>query len=105
MCQRIPALQIMLGCQNLTVSSTHPPLRFLTDTQHISAHTTTSCAVLMRHRILASQIMLGFQSLSVSTTHPPLHILTDITGFVVKGGITAVLGASGSGEDVLPGLC
>eukprot|EP00611_Tribonema_gayanum_P002965 TRINITY_DN1228_c0_g1_i1.p1 TRINITY_DN1228_c0_g1~~TRINITY_DN1228_c0_g1_i1.p1 ORF type:complete len:1434 (-),score=522.22 TRINITY_DN1228_c0_g1_i1:326-4453(-) len=48
-------------------------------------------------------IMLGFQSLSVSNTHPTKggHILTDVTGFVVKGGITAVLGASGSGKSVL----
>jgi hypothetical protein len=46
-------------------------------------------------------IALGFKGLSVSAphadaTHSP-HLLTDVTGFVVKGGITAVLGASGSG--------
>ncbi|KAG5179071.1 P-loop containing nucleoside triphosphate hydrolase protein [Tribonema minus] len=53
--------------------------------------------------LLPMQIMLGFQSLSVSNTHPTKggHILTDVTGFVVKGGITAVLGASGSGKSVL----
>ncbi|KAG5179068.1 P-loop containing nucleoside triphosphate hydrolase protein [Tribonema minus] len=51
--------------------------------------------------IKPEEIMLGFQSLSVSTVHPPAHILSDVTGFVVKGGITAILGASGSGKSVL----
>eukprot|EP00903_Cladosiphon_okamuranus_P008855 g8479.t1 len=47
------------------------------------------------------KIMLGFQSLSISCVDPPEHIVANVSGFVVKGGITAVLGPSSSGKSVL----
>ncbi|CAN0102424.1 unnamed protein product [Pylaiella littoralis] len=45
--------------------------------------------------------MLGFQNLSISCDDPPQHIVANVSGFVVKGGITAVLGPSSSGKSVL----
>ncbi|CAM9511546.1 unnamed protein product, partial [Ectocarpus sp. 12 AP-2014] len=46
-------------------------------------------------------IMLGFQNVSISADDPPKHIVANVSGFVVKGGITAVLGPSSSGKSVL----
>eukprot|EP00752_Nemacystus_decipiens_P016241 g14521.t1 len=47
------------------------------------------------------KIMLGFQNLSISSVDPPEHIVANVSGYVVKGGITAVLGPSSSGKSVL----
>ena len=46
-------------------------------------------------------IALSFHDLSIATSYPPATILSNVSGFVTKGGITAVLGASASGKSVL----
>jgi ABC-type multidrug transport system ATPase subunit len=45
--------------------------------------------------------MLGMKHVSISSTNPPKHVLNDVSGFVVKGGITAILGGSSSGKSLL----
>ncbi|CAM9703142.1 unnamed protein product, partial [Choristocarpus tenellus] len=45
--------------------------------------------------------MMGFKHLSLSTVTPPKHLISNVSGFVVKGGITAVLGPSSSGKSLL----
>jgi ABC-type transporter Mla maintaining outer membrane lipid asymmetry ATPase subunit MlaF len=42
--------------------------------------------------------MLAFKDLSVSASDT--HILTAVTGFVLKGGVTAVLGPSSAGKEL-----
>lgn len=37
----------------------------------------------------SEKIALSFKNLGVSTLYPPEPILTNISGYVVKGGITA----------------
>lgn len=49
----------------------------------------------------ASDIALLFKDLSVTSLIPPKPILNNISGFVKKGGITAVLGSSASGKSLL----
>eukprot|EP01038_Epipyxis_sp_PR26KG_P013595 gene13595-18245_t len=46
-----------------------------------------------------TELGLTFQNLSVST--PKQSLINDISGYVVKGGITAVLGPSAAGKSVL----
>jgi ABC-type multidrug transport system ATPase subunit len=53
------------------------------------------------HNCSSSEVALSFNALSISSLHPPTAILTNVSGFVVKGGITAVLGPSASGKSVL----
>ncbi len=47
------------------------------------------------------EVALSFHDLSIATSYPPTTILSNVSGFVTKGGITAVLGASASGKSVL----
>jgi ABC-type multidrug transport system ATPase subunit len=49
----------------------------------------------------SGDVALSFNALSISSLHPPRPILTNVSGFVVKGGITAILGPSASGKSVL----
>lgn len=49
----------------------------------------------------SSDIGLAFKDFSVSSLIPPRPILSNISGFVKKGGITAVFGASSSGKSLL----
>lgn len=46
-------------------------------------------------------IALSFKQLGVSSLFPPKSILSNVSGYVVKGGITAIMGASASGKSVL----
>ena len=48
-----------------------------------------------------SDILLSFRDLSVRTREEGATIVKDLTGFVVKGGMLAVIGASGSGKTVI----
>ncbi len=42
--------------------------------------------------------MLTFRDISIATMHPqPRHILSHVDGYVVRGGMCALMGASGSG--------
>lgn len=54
-----------------------------------------------RSRVNPDQIALSFKQLGISSLFPPKPILSNISGYVVKGGITAVMGASASGKSVL----
>ena len=47
------------------------------------------------------EIALSFDKFSVSLTNPLKPILYNVSGYVAKGGITAVLGASAAGKSVL----
>jgi ABC-type protease/lipase transport system fused ATPase/permease subunit len=49
----------------------------------------------------APDIMLSFHSLNIATRSPSAHLLTNITGYVRRGGVTGVVGASGSGKTLL----
>ncbi len=46
-------------------------------------------------------IALSFKHVGISTLIPPTPILSNISGFVKRGGITAIMGASASGKSVL----
>lgn len=46
-------------------------------------------------------LAVSFRNLGVSTLFPPRPILNNISGFVKKGGITAVMGASAAGKSLL----
>eukprot|EP00599_Poterioochromonas_sp_BG-1_P003195 CAMPEP_0173133204 /NCGR_PEP_ID=MMETSP1105-20130129/595_1 /TAXON_ID=2985 /ORGANISM="Ochromonas sp., Strain BG-1" /LENGTH=1323 /DNA_ID=CAMNT_0014044843 /DNA_START=330 /DNA_END=4298 /DNA_ORIENTATION=+ len=50
---------------------------------------------------LGDNIALSFNQVGVSSLYPPRPLLNSISGYVVKGGITAILGASASGKSVL----
>lgn len=47
------------------------------------------------------ELALSFRDLGVSTMFPPHPVLKNISGFVKKGGITAVMGASAAGKSLL----
>lgn len=46
-------------------------------------------------------VALAFKHVSVSNLYPPKPLLRNISGFVVRGGVTAVLGGSSSGKSLL----
>lgn len=46
-------------------------------------------------------LAVSFRNLGVSTIFPPRPILNNVSGFVKKGGITAVMGASAAGKSLL----
>mmetsp|Transcript_9118 Transcript_9118/g.9175 ORF Transcript_9118/g.9175 Transcript_9118/m.9175 type:complete len:1301 (+) Transcript_9118:45-3947(+) len=46
-------------------------------------------------------VALSFKHVSVSVVAPPKLILSNVSGYIKKGGITAVLGASASGKSLL----
>lgn len=48
-----------------------------------------------------SEIALSFKNLGISLLHPPTPILSNVSGYVKRGGITAVMGASASGKSIL----
>src|SRR4051794_7601419 len=41
-------------------------------------------------------ICLSFHSVSIAVRSPPAHILRDVCGYVRRGGMTAIIGASGA---------
>lgn len=53
----------------------------------------------------ADKLGFAFNNISVSTLFPPKPILSNISGFVKKGGITAVFGASSSGKSLFLQAC
>ena len=55
----------------------------------------------MNKKPLPNNIALSFHDLGISSVSPTKAILQNVSGYVVKGGITAVLGASPSGKSVL----
>eukprot|EP00053_Salpingoeca_punica_P015740 m.145601 g.145601 ORF g.145601 m.145601 type:complete len:1425 (-) comp16788_c0_seq2:22-4296(-) len=48
-----------------------------------------------------SDIMLGFHQLSLISLNPTKTLFSDVSGFVKKGGVTAIIGPSSSGKTVL----
>jgi ABC-type multidrug transport system ATPase subunit len=49
----------------------------------------------------STDLCLAFKNISVSNLVPPQPIISNVSGFVKKGGITAVFGASASGKSLL----
>ena len=49
----------------------------------------------------STDIGLAFNDYSVYTSNPPKLILNNISGYVKRGGITAIMGPSASGKSVL----
>ena len=45
----------------------------------------------------ARKIAMGFKNFSVATENPTTALVYNVSGYVEKGGITAVMGASASG--------
>jgi energy-coupling factor transporter ATP-binding protein EcfA2 len=50
---------------------------------------------------LAKRVALGFKDYSVTLENPVKPLVYNVSGYVTKGGVTAILGASGSGKSVL----
>lgn len=48
----------------------------------------------------ARKIAMGFKNFSVTTENPTTALVYNVSGYVEKGGITAVMGASASGAPV-----
>ena len=71
------------------------------DGDSVAAAAPTSSAAKIDTAALAPDIMFSFQSLSIATRSPPSHLLTNVTGYVRRGGVTGVVGASGSGKTLL----
>jgi ABC-type uncharacterized transport system YnjBCD ATPase subunit len=46
----------------------------------------------------ASNVALGFKNFSVATENPMSTLVYNVSGYVQKGGVTAVMGASASGN-------
>ena len=55
----------------------------------------------LKDSVSEEQFALSFEQLSVSHSHPIKPLLYNVTGFVARGGVTAVLGASASGKSLL----
>ena len=49
----------------------------------------------------STDMALVFHNVSIATLVPPTPILSNVSGFVKRGGITAVFGASASGKSLL----
>jgi ABC-type transporter Mla maintaining outer membrane lipid asymmetry ATPase subunit MlaF len=49
----------------------------------------------------SEDIMLGFGNLSAIDLKSNKTVFADVTGFVKRGGLTAILGASSTGKTVL----
>eukprot|EP01031_Cornospumella_fuschlensis_P036134 gene36134-43822_t len=47
------------------------------------------------------RVALSFKQLGISSLFPPKPILSNVSGYVLQGGITAIMGASASGKSVL----
>ena len=50
---------------------------------------------------LAKRVALGFKDYSVTLENPVKPLVYNVSGYVTKGGVTAILGASGAGKSVL----
>ena len=50
---------------------------------------------------IPADIAASFRNIGISSTHPAKQILSNVSGYVVKGGITAILGPSASGKSLL----
>jgi len=48
-----------------------------------------------------SDLLFSFSQLSVASRHPAQHLLANVSGYVRRGGLTALVGASGSGKTLL----
>jgi len=48
-----------------------------------------------------SDLLFSFSQLSVASRHPAQHLLSNVSGYVRRGGLTALVGASGSGKTLL----
>ena len=46
-------------------------------------------------------IAASFKNIGISSTHPAKRILSNVSGYIVKGGITAILGPSAAGKSLL----
>ena len=49
----------------------------------------------------ASDLLFSFSQMSVASRHPAMHLLSNVSGYVRRGGLTALVGASGSGKTLL----
>eukprot|EP01041_Mallomonas_annulata_P019674 gene19674-39111_t len=47
------------------------------------------------------EVALSFKHIGIATINPPDPILSNVSGYVSKGGITAIMGASASGKSLL----
>jgi ABC-type multidrug transport system ATPase subunit len=45
-------------------------------------------------------IAASFKNIGISSTHPAKQILSNVSGYIVKGGITAILGPSAAGKSL-----
>ena len=48
-----------------------------------------------------SEVAISFKNIGISSIHPSKQILCNVSGYVVRGGITAILGPSASGKSLL----
>lgn len=48
-----------------------------------------------------ADIAASFRNIGISSTYPAKQILSNVSGYVVKGGITAILGPSATGKSLL----
>jgi ABC-type multidrug transport system ATPase subunit len=49
----------------------------------------------------SGEVALSFKKIGISCVHPSKQILSNVSGYVVRGGITAILGPSASGKSLL----
>lgn len=45
--------------------------------------------------------VLSFKNIGICTSRPTVNVLSNVSGYVVKGGMTAIMGGSGSGKTLL----
>ena len=48
-----------------------------------------------------SEVAISFKNIGISCIHPSKQILSNVSGYVIRGGITAILGPSASGKSLL----
>lgn len=48
-----------------------------------------------------SATAVSFSDISISTINPPKQLLNNVSGYVIRGGITAILGPTASGKSLL----
>jgi ABC-type multidrug transport system ATPase subunit len=54
-----------------------------------------------RTPVRGEDVMLGFYDVGLTkATTPPTRLVADVSGYVVRGGVTAILGASSSGKSI-----
>ena len=45
-------------------------------------------------------VVMSFKHIGISQLHPPLQILSNVSGYIKRGSITAIMGASASGKSM-----